>query len=203
MVANIKAPFVIGVAGGTASGKTYFCNALKKRLPPSSISVLCLDWYYHSLDEKTLEERAKFNFDHPDSLELDLAAQHIKILKSGFPVECPQYDFSIHTRKPERVVLQPTPLILVEGILTLYSNEIRELLDLKIFIDASDELRFNRRLRRDVQDRGRSPESVKWQWDTTVQPMYLEYCKSSSAYADKILIGGEIDIDSLLKILPI
>ena len=183
-------PYVIGVAGGSGSGKTTFVRALASRLPVGKSSIIPFDWYYRSVPDLSYEERCKLNYDHPEALDGELLYQHLVALRAGQQVMTPRYDFATHTRENEEVLFEPTPLILVEGILTFAFPNLRELLDLKIFIYAPDDLRFERRMSRDIKERGRTPESVTQQWQQTVSPMHNEFCGPSMAHADLVISGN-------------
>ncbi len=183
-------PVTIGVAGGTGSGKTTISNQLLERVGSKRIAYLPHDAYYKNLDHLTDEELRGFNFDHPDSLDTPLMAQHIRQLQSGQPVERPIYDFTTYRRRDDSLTIWPQPLILVEGILIFYERELRRLFDIKIFVDTDPDIRFIRRLRRDVAERGRTTESVIRQYLETVRPMHLKFVEPSKRYADVIVPEG-------------
>jgi len=185
-----QAPLVIGIAGGTGSGKTTVAQALMKRIGSQYMAFLPHDAYYRDLSMLPLEERAGLNFDHPDSLETDLMVRHLQALRKWVPIELPVYDFSTHTRTSATVQVIPQPVILVEGILIFYEEALRRLFDVKIFVDTDADLRFIRRLQRDIHERGRSTESVIRQYLDTVRPMHLEFVESSKRYADVIIPEG-------------
>lgn len=187
---NPSIPYIIGVAGGSGSGKTTFVRALANRLPAEKVSVIPFDWYYRSFTKLSYEERCALNFDHPEALDGELLYQHLVALRGGEKIMTPRYDFSTHSRESKQELFEPTPLILVEGILTFAFPKIRELLDLKIFIYAPDDLRFERRMSRDIKERGRTPESVTQQWQETVAPMHNEFCGPSMAHADLVISGN-------------
>lgn len=187
----MKNCILIGVAGGSGSGKTTVANNLVKAFKAEDAVLLEQDAYYRELINMTLEEKAKVNFDHPDSIEFELLKKHIEALKRGETIERPIYDFTTHSRKEGTVKITPSKIIIVEGILIFAVPEIRELLDVKIFVDTDTDEMILRRIERDMNERGRSFESVKIQYLTTVKPMYLEFCEPSKRYADIIIPRGE------------
>ncbi len=180
----------IGVAGGTGSGKTTVAHTILERVGWHRIAYLQHDAYYHDASNLPPEERAHLNFDHPDALDNALLAQHIRELQAGRAVDVPIYDFTTHTRRPETRRVMPEPVILVEGILIFAEPMLRELMDIKIFVDTDADLRFIRRLRRDISERGRTVESVIEQYLSTVRPMHLEFVEPSKRYADVIIPEG-------------
>jgi len=181
---------VIGICGGTGSGKTTISERIIRVLPEGSVLVLHQDHYYKDLPHLPLEERARQNFDHPDSMDTPLLVEHVRRLRAGYPVERPVYDFTQHRRLPETVSLEPRPALILEGILIFDSPALRELMDIKIFVDTDADLRFIRRLTRDLRERGRTLESVMQQYLTTVRPMHLEFVEPSKRYADLIVPEG-------------
>lgn len=181
----------VGIAGGTASGKTTLAAALLDACSPENATILPLDNYYIKRDHQPLEERSRANYDHPDALEFDLLVEHINALRSGHEILMPQYDFAQHTRSREVQRIEPRPVLIVEGILTLAMPKLRETFDHKVFVDSPDDLRLQRRLDRDVRERGRTAESVHAQWRETVQPMFEQYCYPSREQADLIVNGAE------------
>ncbi len=183
-------PLVIGVAGGSGSGKTTVAHEILRRVGPDRIAYLQHDAYYRDWSHLPKEERDKINFDHPDALETELLVEHIRRLKAGRPVEVPVYDFTTHTRRPETRRVDPRPVILVEGILIFVEPTLRELFDVKIYVDTDPDLRFIRRLQRDIRERGRTVESVIRQYLETVRPMHLEFVEPSKRYADLIIPEG-------------
>ena len=183
-------PIVIAVAGGTASGKTTVANEILRRVGAEHIACIPHDAYYRDLSHLPPSERAKVNFDHPDSLETDLLIQHVKDLRAGRAVEIPVYDFTNHTRTQRTRRVEPARVILVEGILVFVEPELRELFDVKLYVDSDADERFIRRLRRDIEKRGRTVESVCRQYLGTVRPMHLEFVEPSKRYADVIIPGG-------------
>jgi uridine kinase len=183
-------PLVIGIAGGTGSGKTTVAQAILRRVGANRIAFLPHDAYYRDLREMPLEERRKLNFDHPDSLETELMIEQLKALKAGQVIQLPVYDFATHRRIDRTVQVEPQPIILVEGILIFYEIELRKLFDVKIFVDTDADIRFIRRLQRDISERGRTAESVMKQYLETVRPMHMEFVEPSKRYADVIIPEG-------------
>ena len=183
--------WVIGIAGGTASGKTTIVNRLKEYFK-DDISLVGHDSYYLAHDEMPFEERSRLNYDHPASFETNRMIADIRKLKEGMAVDCPVYDFTIHNRSDRTVRIEPRPVIIVEGILILENEELRKLMDIKIFVDTDADERITRRLIRDMQERGRSAQSVVDQYIATVKPMHEKYVEPSKKYADIIIPrGGE------------
>lgn len=182
---------IVGIAGGTASGKTSLSRELVACGSTERAAVVELDSYYRCQAHKTFAERLATNYDHPDAFEFELLVKHLISLKEGRAVDSPVYNFAEHTRSTDRQThVHPRPVIIVEGILALAVPALCELLDFRIFVDAPDDLRLSRRLDRDVRERGRAPEQVLSHWSTTVQPMYLQYCSPSRAGADLIFDGS-------------
>lgn len=186
-------PIVIGVAGGTGSGKTTVANVILERVGRHRISYLPHDAYYRDLSDLPPIQRAQINFDHPNSLESELMAKHIKTLKSGKPVDIPIYDFSIHTRTDRTIHVEPKAVIIVEGILIFSEAELREVFDVKLYVDTDQDVRFIRRLQRDIAERGRTMDMVIKQYLTTVRPMHLEFVEPSKRYADVIIPEGGLN----------
>ena len=183
-------PLVIGIAGGSGSGKTTVAQEILQRVGPSRIAFLQHDSYYKDLSGLPPAQKAEVNFDHPNSLETDLLTQHIASLRDGKPVEVPIYDFSTHSRTNQTYTVQPRKVIVVEGILIFTEPELRKLFDLKIFVDTDSDIRFIRRLERDITERGRTTESVIKQYQVTVRPMHMEFVEPSKRYADVIIPEG-------------
>lgn len=181
---------VVGIAGGTGSGKTTLAELILEAIGRDTIAYLPHDAYYRQHAELPLEERARINYDHPDSLETELLIEHIQQLGAGQPVEIPVYDFTLHNRKAETIHVKPQPVILVEGILVFVEKALRNLFDMKIYVDADPDIRFIRRLKRDIEERGRTVQSVIDQYTETVRPMHLEFVESSKRYADIIVPEG-------------
>ena len=185
-----RKPIIVGVAGGTGSGKTTVSQAILDRVGRERIAYIQHDAYYRDRSHLPFEERAKLNFDHPDALETELLVEHLRRLRAGEPVEVPIYDFATHTRIPQTRRVEPRPVIMVEGILIFADRALRDMLDVKIFVDTDADLRFIRRLERDIAERGRTMRSVIDQYLTTVRPMHLEFVEPSKRYADVIIPEG-------------
>jgi len=183
-------PLTLAVAGGTGSGKTTISNAILDRVGHHHIAYLPHDAYYKDLTHLPEAQRREINFDHPDSLETTLMIDHIKLLQQWRPVQIPTYDFTRHRRTEETIPVGAQPIILVEGILIFSDPDLRELFDIKIYVDTDADLRFIRRLQRDIKDRGRTAESVIQQYLTTVRPMHLKFVEPSKRYADVIIPEG-------------
>lgn len=188
---------IIGVAGGTGSGKTTVSQTILDRVGPDQIAYLQHDSYYKDRSHLPPEERANVNFDHPDSLESELLAQHLGSLKQGQAVEVPLYDFTTHTREAETARVEPRKVVLVEGILILAEKALRDLMDIKVFVDTDADIRFIRRLQRDITERGRTVESVIGQYTETVRPMHLEFVEPSKRYADIIIPEGGFNVTAI------
>jgi uridine kinase len=180
----------IGVAGGTGSGKTTVALSILEKVGFNHVAYLSHDSYYRDWSSLPKEKRDKINFDHPDALENDLLVEHLKKLQLGEAIDMPIYDFKTHTRSKETKHIEPQTVVLVDGILIFADKGLRELMDVKIFVDTAADLRFIRRLERDIKERGRSPESVIEQYLTTVRPMHLEFVEPSKRYADVIIPEG-------------
>lgn len=191
------APLVIGIAGGSGSGKTTVAQVILQRVGRERIAFLQHDSYYKDLSGLPPTQRADVNFDHPDSLETQLLIEHIASLRDGKPVQVPIYDFSADRRTGETFTVQPCRVILVEGILIFTEPELRKLFDVKIFVDTDSDLRFIRRLERDITERGRSTASVIEQYTHTVRPMHLEFVEPSKRYADVIIPEGGFNAAAL------
>ena len=184
---------LIGIAGGTGSGKSTFTNRIKKQFG-DDVTVIYHDNYYRRRDDIPFEERKKINSDHPDALETDMLIEHIKQLKAGKSVVCPVYDFSVHNRSDKTVVIKPSKVILVEGILVLQNPELCDLLDIKIFVEADADERILRRVLRDVEERGRDLRGIIDQYFTTVEPMHYRFVEPSKAKADIVINSGLNDV---------
>ncbi|HEX6945821.1 MAG TPA: uridine kinase [Acidimicrobiia bacterium] len=182
-------PLFIGIGGGSGSGKTTVAEALIERLD-GGVAMIQHDAYYRHSPQLTFEERSRVNYDHPDSLETELLISHLGMLREGLPVERPVYDFVNHLRSDEVVKIEPSRVVIVEGILVLAEPELRAELDLKIFVDTDPDVRLARRIQRDMTERGRSVESVIAQYFATVRPMHLEFVQPSMRYADLIIPEG-------------
>ncbi|HYE94586.1 MAG TPA: uridine kinase [Rubricoccaceae bacterium] len=181
---------VIGIAGGSGSGKTTVQRRIFERFGPGRIARLDHDAYYRDLAHLPLDERARFNFDHPDALETPLLVGHLDELLAGRAVEKPTYDFTTHRRRAETERVEPRPVIMVEGILILAEPALRQRMDIKLYVDAPDDVRLIRRIERDLHERGRSLEAVLEQYRRTVRPMHLEFVEPSKRYADVIIPRG-------------
>ena len=190
-------PLVIGIAGGSGSGKTTVAQVILQRVGPDRISFLQHDAYYKDLSGLPPTQRAEINFDHPNSLENDLLIAHIQQLINGEAVEVPIYNFATHSRTDRTFTVQPRGVILVEGILIFTEAALRELFDVKIFVDTDSDLRLIRRLQRDIAERGRTTESVIKQYLATVRPMHLEFVEPSKRYADVIIPEGGFNTAAL------
>jgi len=190
---NHENPLVIGIAGGSGSGKTTVANVILQRVGADRIAYLPHDAYYRDLRDLPYAQRIQVNFDHPNSLENELLIDHVRKLKSWEAVDLPVYDFTTHTRTDRTVVIEPQRVIIVEGILIFGEPILRELFDVKIFVDTDSDLRFIRRLQRDISERGRTTEAVIRQYLATVRPMHLEFVEPSKRYADVIIPEGGLN----------
>ena len=184
------ASFVVGIAGGTGSGKTTIAKAIAGGLPPAAVSVIEHDAYYRDRLDLTYDERCQLNFDHPDALETVLLVEQLRALKAGQTVQAPIYDFTTHSRKERTRPVAPTPVILVEGILVLVDERLRDQLDIKLFVDTDSDIRVFRRIRRDIERRGRTFPDIRDQYYATVRPMHLTYVEPSKRWADLIIPEG-------------
>ena len=181
---------VIGVAGGTGSGKSTLVKRLQEAFRNDDVATLCHDFYYKAHPELTFEERTKLNYDHPAAFDTDMLVEHIRTLKSNVPIEHPVYSFVDHNRTAERVLVKPSRVIIVDGILIFEHKELRDLMDIKVFVDTDADLRLARRILRDVCERGRTMQSVIEQYTTTVKPMHEEFVEPSKKHADVIIPEG-------------
>lgn len=191
---------IIGVAGGTGSGKTTITNRLQRELG-NNISVVKHDNYYKRHDEMTYEERSQLNYDHPDAFDTDLMLEHLRMLKQGQAIDCPVYDFTVHNRSDKTIRIEPSKVVIVEGILILQNPELVRMLDIKIFVDTDADVRIIRRILRDVQSRGRSLESVTTQYLTTVKPMHEQFVDPSKRNADIVVLEGGHNLVALEMII--
>jgi uridine kinase len=199
-------PVIIGIAGGTGSGKSSIANAIQENVQ-QEITVITQDSYYKSFNNLPLEERHKINYDHPVSLDNDLLIKQLNTLKNNVPVEMPTYDFETHLRNEQTVCKNPSKIIIVEGILIFENPNLRNLMDIKIFVDTDADVRILRRIERDIQERGRNLQSIIQQYRDTVRPMHIEFVEPSKKYADVIIPEGghnKIGIDMIVtKILSV
>jgi len=187
---NKKSSLVFGIAGGTGSGKTTIADYILKTVGHEKIAFLPHDAYYRDQTGLTQEERAQVNFDHPSSLETELLIEHITKLRNQEPIQLPTYDFKTHSRNQETITIHPQPIVVIEGILIFVEPELRKLFDLKIYVDTDADIRLIRRLKRDIEERGRTTESVINQYLETVRPMHLEFVEPSKRYANVIIPEG-------------
>lgn len=188
----MKPRVLLGIAGGTGSGKTTVSRKIAAGLPTEAVATIEHDSYYKDRSDVPFEERAKLNFDHPESLDNELFIQHLEDLRAGKPVEVPMYDFKSHARLKQTRHIEPGPVIIVEGILVFVDKRIRDLLDMKIFVDTDADIRIMRRIRRDIEDRGRNFVTIREQYYRTVRPMHLQFVEPSKRWADVIIPeGGE------------
>lgn len=186
------APLIIGVAGGSGSGKTTVVSKIVKSIGKDDVLLIEHDSYYRDLSHLPFEERKKQNFDHPSSLETELMIRHLDALKEGYKIDIPVYDFVAHTRSDKTIPASPKKIILIDGILIFSEADLRKRMDIKIFVDTDDDVRLVRRLRRDIQERGRDVEGVLQQYEKFVRPMHLEFVEPSKRYSDIIIPrGGE------------
>ena len=183
---------IIGIAGGTASGKTTIAKKVYEESSKyGTVSMIKIDDYYKVLDHLTMEERTKVNYDHPDAYDISLLSEHLNLLKKGKSIEKPIYDFVIHNRSKDKIeIIEPANVVILEGILTLAIKEIRDLCDIKLYVDTPDDIRFIRRLVRDMELRGRDVQSVVEQYLNTVRPMHISFVETSKTFADLIIPEG-------------
>lgn len=183
-------PIIIGIGGGTGSGKTTVAKEVRKHFPEESVVIIHHDSYYLDRSSLSLREREQINYDHPDSFDNSLLIQHLTELRRGRPVEKPVYDYETHTRAGETITVRPARIILLEGILVLADDDLRGMMDIKLYVDTDADERFIRRLRRDIVDRGRTVDQVIEQYLKTVRPMHLQFVETSKRYADVIIPEG-------------
>ncbi|MEO6258971.1 MAG: uridine kinase [Thermoanaerobaculia bacterium] len=198
----MKTPVIIGIAGGTGSGKTTVARAIHDRVGKDRIEWISHDSYYRNFDALSPEERHRINFDHPDSLETELLIRQLDVLRKGASVDVPMYDFATDSRKAETHRVEPRKVIIVEGILVLAEPDLRKRIDIKLFVDTPADIRFMRRLVRDIETRGRTLQSVVEQYMTSVRPMHEEFVEPSKRYADLIIPeGGEnqVALDAIIS----
>ena len=197
----LRTPIILGIAGGSGSGKTTVSQAILNKVGPDKIAYIPHDAYYKDLSGLPPNLKAEVNFDHPNSLETELMVRHVQSLRDGAAIEMPHYDFSTHSRTTETIKILPHPVIIVEGILIFSDADLRKLFDIKIFVDTDADLRFIRRLKRDIEDRGRTPDSVIKQYLNTVRPMHLEFVEPSKRYADLIIPEGGYNTTALEMVI--
>ncbi|HYY57086.1 MAG TPA: uridine kinase [Pyrinomonadaceae bacterium] len=188
---------IIGICGGTGSGKTTVANRILESVNANDVTFIQQDSYYRNLKDLPLDYRKAVNFDHPDALDNDLLVHHIRKLKAGDAVELPLYDFKTHTRLNETVLIEPRPIVIIEGILIFVDSRLLEQMDIKVFVDTPDDIRFIRRLRRDMAERGRTIDSVIEQYLATVRPMHMQFVEPSKRYADVIIPEGGHNLVSI------
>jgi len=196
-----KKPLIIGITGGTGSGKSTVCRAIIESTPKENIAVLEQDAYYKDQSHLLFEERLKTNYDHPLAFDTDLLIEHVKTLLDRKFVEKPVYDYSLHTRSKETILIEPKDVIILEGILVLEDERLRDLMDIKLFVDTDADLRIIRRIMRDINDRGRTIESVIDQYLSVVRPMHNQFIEPTKRYADIIIPEGghnEVAIDLMV-----
>ena len=186
----MKGPILIGISGGTGSGKSTVTKEIFKEIEKDSITIIEQDSYYKEQSHLSFEERVKTNYDHPDAFDNELLKSHLTDLLNGKAIEKPIYDFEKHNRKSETIAVEPKDIIILEGILILYEKEIRDLLDIKIFVDTDSDVRVIRRILRDIKDRGRTLDSVILQYMSTVRPAHLQFIEPTKRYADIIIPEG-------------
>lgn len=183
-------PLIIGIAGGTGSGKTTVARKIAEALPDASVAFLDMDGYYRNFDHLSMDERRRINWDHPDAFDLDLFVAHLERLSRGEPVDKPRYDFAKHLRMPETERITPRDVIVVDGILLFADERIRALCDVKVYVDADPDIRLVRRIQRDMSERDRPLEEILQQYLTTVRPMHQQFVEPGKRYADIILPRG-------------
>jgi uridine kinase len=188
---------IIGICGGTGSGKTTVANSILESVNANEVAFIQQDSYYRNLKDLPLDYRQAVNFDHPDALDNDLLVHHIRKLRAGGPVELPLYDFKTHTRLNDTVLIEPKPIVIIEGILIFAEPRLLEQMDIKVFVDTPDDIRFIRRLRRDIAERGRTVDSVIEQYLATVRPMHMQFVEPSKRYADVIIPEGGHNLVSI------
>ena len=194
-------PIIINIAGGTASGKTTVVNKIVKKFTSENVSVISMDNYYMRRDDLSFEERKKINYDHPNAIDMDLLKRDIKLLLEGNEIYTPIYNFSLHNRDDEKKeLIKPTRVIIIEGILALYDEDIRNMSDIHIFVESDADIRFIRRLKRDIAFRGRTLEDVIFQYLTTVKPMFDSYVAPTKRFAD-IIIPNDTKNDMAIDII--
>lgn len=183
-------PLIIGIAGGSGSGKTTIAESIVDAIGPDDVTLIQHDAYYRDQSDVAVEERSKVNYDHPNSLETDLLVNHLERLAAGETIERPVYDFTVHNRSSKTVRVEPHPAVVIEGILVLYEPGLRKLMDLKVYVDTDADLRIARRWERDIKERGRTFDSVRDQYLQTVRPMHMQFVEPSKRYADIVIPEG-------------
>ncbi|MEJ7730936.1 MAG: uridine kinase [Polyangiaceae bacterium] len=183
-------PLVIGIAGGTGSGKTTVARRIAEALPASAVTLVEHDWYYRDRPDLGFDERCAQNYDHPDALETELCVEHLRALRAGHAVDAPSYDFKAHRRRAEWRRVEPTDVIVVEGILVFVEETLRQQMDVKVYVDTDADIRAFRRIRRDIEQRGRTFDSIREQYYRTVRPMHLQFVEPSRRWADVIIPEG-------------
>ena len=183
-------PVIIGIAGGTGSGKTTVAHRVREAAPGKTVLIIHHDSYYYDHAHLSLEQRAKINYDHPEAFETELLVRHLEALRRGEAIEVPLYDYATHSRRPETNRLEPADIVFVEGILVLEDERLREMMDIRIYVDVDADERFIRRLRRDIAERGRTVQSVMEQYLNVVRPMHLQFVEPSKRYAQIIIPEG-------------
>lgn len=186
----MKTPLFIGITGGSGSGKTTIVNKIFSEVPEKSIAIIEQDAYYKDQSHLSYEDRCKTNYDHPFAFDTDLLIEHIELLKNGHAIEKPLYDYEIHNRKKETMLIEPKEIIIIEGLLVFYDERIRNLLDIKIFVDTDADLRLIRRIVRDINERARTVDSVIAQYINTVRPAHEQFIEPTKKYADIIVTEG-------------
>ncbi|MCK4654769.1 MAG: uridine kinase [Candidatus Cloacimonetes bacterium] len=195
----MSAPVIIGISGGTGSGKSTIADAIQKEVK-DHITIIMQDSYYKNFSHLSIKERSKINFDHPETIDTELFIKHIELLKKNVPVEIPIYDFKTHTRTSKTVLKKPSKIIILEGILLFENEKLRNLMDIKIFVDTDADIRILRRIERDMNERGRDLDSIIKQYRETVQPMHIEFVEPSKRFANVIIPEGgfnKIGIDMI------
>jgi uridine kinase len=203
-VPGVMRPLVIGIAGGSGSGKTTVAHRVAKAIPKDSVAIIEHDAYYRDRPDLTYDERCQLNFDHPESLETGLLVEHLRALREGLPAVVPIYDFKTHRRHETTRHVAPTPVLIIEGILTFVEDDLRKQLDLKIYVDTDPDIRAFRRIRRDIEQRGRTFESIREQYYRTVRPMHQQFVEPSKRWADIILPEGgdnKVGIDVVIAMV--
>lgn len=194
-------PFILGIAGGTGSGKTTLADTIRNTFSAGYVSIIDCDAYYRDLSHLPLDQRHTINFDHPDAVDAALLQNHLKLLKNGKPVNKHIYDYKTHTRKPETVLIMPKPVVILEGVLILAIRDIVELCDYRVFIDEDPDLRLLRRMIRDIKQRGRNIDSIARQYLDHVKPMYDRFVEPSKSKADIVLKNNGADAEKLFQII--